>query len=62
MTDAPDHFQNLFNELLEQALAVDGLTQEQADALPQQILRSFVPQVAEFMLKELKKEKRSHIA
>jgi hypothetical protein len=56
MTDERDHFQNIFHGLLEQALAADGLTEAQAQALPAQILQSFVPEVAAFMLKELKKK------
>jgi len=56
MTDGRDHFQQIFNGLLEQALAADGLTEDQAQALPAQILQSFVPEVAEFMLKALKKK------
>ena len=56
MANDSDHFQKIFNRLLEQALAVDGLTEEQAEALPEQILQGFVPQVAGFMLKEMKKK------
>jgi hypothetical protein len=56
MADDRDHFQTIFNGLLEQALAVDDLTEDQAQALPEQILQSFVPEVAEFMLKSMKKK------
>jgi hypothetical protein len=56
MNDHSNHFQKIFDDLVEQALAVDGLTEDQAHALPTQILQSLVPQVAEFMLKELKKK------
>jgi hypothetical protein len=54
-----DRFGKIFNELLEQALARDGVTEEEATALPKQILQSFVPQVAESMLKDLKKKTSS---
>jgi hypothetical protein len=56
MTGDIDRFQKIFNGLLEQALAADGLREEQAQALPTQILQSFVPQVAQSMLKDLKKK------
>jgi hypothetical protein len=56
MTNDRDHFQKIFNGLLEQALSADDLTEEQAQQIPAEILRSFVPEVADFMLKELKKK------
>lgn len=61
MADGHDHFQKIFNGLLEQALAVDGLTEDQVQALPGQILQSLVPEVAGFMLKELKKKARGKL-
>jgi Family of unknown function (DUF5677) len=51
-----DRFGRSFNDLLEQALARGGLTQEEATELPKQMLLSFVPQVVDFMLKNLKKK------
>lgn len=51
-----DRFGRTFSKILEQALARGGLTEEDATALPKQILRSLVPQVGEFMLKDLKKK------
>jgi len=51
-----DRFGRTFNEILEHALARGGFTEEEATALPKQILLSFVPQVVAFMLKNLKKK------
>jgi hypothetical protein len=49
-----DTFGKTFNEILEHALTRVGLTDEDAVALPKQILDSLLPKAVDFMLKELK--------
>jgi hypothetical protein len=51
MTD----FEKTFHEILEQALAKDGLSQQEFDAMPGLVLEAFAPHAALAMLRELKK-------
>ncbi|QOZ11915.1 hypothetical protein [Bradyrhizobium sp. CCBAU 51765] len=55
MADDRDVFQKSFKGLLEQALRADDWAEDQAQTLPAQILQNSIPEVADFMLKQPKK-------
>lgn len=62
MADDRDVFQKSFKGLLEQALRADDWAEDQAQTLPAQILQNSIPEVADFMLKQPKKERATHAA